>query len=552
MNYQKNNISFLLGIITIITILTTMGFETNQIYAEESEGYKMAEDVKAVLTFTFRDGVETHEFPVFSMSSDFVSNDGTFFEVKGVVGNAPHLHKALDEAFKYRLMKTTGANSFEYDYRFFDVDVDFTREGESFLGLDYYNCQIDDYMVETLNSHDYESYLSSKSGFAIVDTIEFQCSGVNFTDGYGGVIYNQSRTSALDTVYEYHKSLYKSAENVRTFITFQYDNGIERIEFPIFELSGGFGEGNITPEFSVEGILNSYPLLNDAINKSRSVSGLTSTYNTDFNVKVEFIQGIYLDYGKLLRAIDYDGCIVDSLKIVTQYDKEEGFTGKRGFALVQQTGFTCQGMNPINPGYDNLYEGIKIWDVSFIEHSQMNNGYNMGNGPHAIATFNFNNAKETINFPIFEQSDVLSRSYPTFELGGIVGDYPLLYKLVDEAAKINQISGASMLNELFDVDVTLTYDEIAVREFSYSKCRVLDYVVESQTNKEETYFKGNALSNTFTFECQGYHSSDPIYDAMFDTYYKADTLNSLDLKDTQTWGPAFTYQQWLFLFFDKK
>jgi len=429
--------------VLIVSLVTLTGIAQPQIFAEESEGYKMAEDVKAILTFTFRDAVETHEFPVFSMSSDFVSNDGTFFEVKGVVGNAPHLHKALDEAFKFRLMKTTGGNSLEYDYRFFDVDVDFTRDGESFLGLYYYNCEINDYQVETLNSHDYESYLSSKSGFAIVDTIEFQCGGIDSDNGFGHVLDNQSRVGSMDIVYNYPGN-YKYAEDVRTFVTFQYDNGIERIEFPIFETTNGFGEGDTTPEFKVEGILDSYPLLNDAIGKSRKVSGLASAYNTDFNAKVEFIQGTLLTGEKLLRVIEYNGCIVDSAKIVTQYDKEEGFTGKRGFAIVQQTDFTCEGMNPINPGYDQLYQDYSILRPAFVEHSQMNNGYNMGTGPHAIATFDFNGARETINFPLFEQSDILSRSNPTFELEGIVGDFPLLYKRVDDATKFNQMStGAS-------------------------------------------------------------------------------------------------------------
>ncbi len=540
------------ALVLTISLVTLSGIAQPEIFAEETDEkqYKMAEDVKAILTFTFRDGVETHEFPVFSMSSDFVSGDGTFFEVKGVVSNAPHLHKALDEAFKFRLMKTTGANSLDYDYRFFDVDVDFTRDGESFLGLAYYNCEIDGYQVETLNSHDYESYLSSKSGFAIVDTIEFQCGGMSSANGFGHLLDNQSGTGTVDAVYNYPGLSYKYAEDVRTFVTFQYANGIERIEFPIFEITNGFREGDTTPEFKVEGILDSYPLLNDAIGKSRKVSGFASGFNTDFNAKVEFIQGTLLTGEKLLRVIEYNGCIVDSAKIVTQYDKEEGFTGKRGFAIVQQTGFTCDGMNPINPGYDQLYKDYSIMRPTLVEHSQMNNGYNMGTGPHAIATFDFNGARETINFPLFEQSDILSRSNPTFELGGIVGDFPLLYKRVDEAVKFNQMStGASFGQELFDVDVTLIHDGIEVREFSYTHCRVVDYVVKTQTNKEETYFKGNALSNTFKFECQGYDPNDPIYNAMFDTYYIADTQSSLDLRDTQTWSDAFKYFQWLFLFF---
>ena len=227
-------LSITLSLIALLSVASITNFE---VFAEEQTEYNIAEDVKAILTFTFRDGVETHEFPVFSMTTDYISNEGTFFEVKGVVGTAPHLHKALDEAFKYRLMKSTGAASFEYNYRFFDVDVDFTRSGESFLGMNYRNCEISDYKVETLNSHDYESYLSSKSGFAIVDNIDFQCSGVNLDNDYVSVIENQLRTETIGVVHNYPLTSGKYAEDVRTFVNLHYDNGIERIEFPIFEIT---------------------------------------------------------------------------------------------------------------------------------------------------------------------------------------------------------------------------------------------------------------------------------------------------------------------------
>ena len=519
-------------------------FQTNTTFAEESSNnYKMAEDTKAVLTFTFRDGIETHEFPVFTMTTDFVSNKGTFFEVQGVVGNAPYLHKALDDAFKYRLMKETGGNSFEYNYRFFDVNVDFIRGEKPVYGLFYYNCEIDDYQVETLNSNDYESYLDSKSGFAIVDTIEFQCGGVNSDDGYGAVTNNQSRLGTMDVSYNYGGLSYQFAEGVRTFVTFKYDNGIERIEFPVFQLTEGFGEGDDVSEFKVEGIVNSYPLLHDAVGKSRNISGLASTYNTDFDATVEFAQSSLLGGEKIMRAIEYADCIVDSSKIITQYDKEEGFTGKRGFAIVEQIEFSCEGMKPKNPLYDTLYKDSTLTRTSFMENSQMKNPYNMGTGPHAIATFDFNGARETINFPIFTQSNVLSRDSPTFSLEGIVGDFPLLYKRVDDAAKINQIQGTARGLELFDVDVSLMYDGFAVRGFSYDDCRVTDYVVKTLTNKEETYFKGHALANTFDFECQGYKPYDPIYNAMFDTFEKASTISSLDLRETQTWSDVYKIKQ---------
>jgi len=49
--------------------------EFDKIYAEENEGYIMAENVQANFTFTYRDGVESYQFPVFKMTSDFVAND---------------------------------------------------------------------------------------------------------------------------------------------------------------------------------------------------------------------------------------------------------------------------------------------------------------------------------------------------------------------------------------------------------------------------------------------------------------------------------------------
>jgi len=117
--------------LTTIAILSVMVLNISNVYAEESVGYKMADDVSAITTFTFKDGVEVHEFPVFTMTSDLISNVETSFKVKGVVGDGPYLHKALDDAYKHRLMKSTGAASLEYNYRYFDVEVNLVRNDES-------------------------------------------------------------------------------------------------------------------------------------------------------------------------------------------------------------------------------------------------------------------------------------------------------------------------------------------------------------------------------------------------------------------------------------
>ena len=123
-----------LSLIVILSVSVILTFEA---FAEEERtGYMYAEDIKPVMTFTFRDGVEVHEFPVYSMTTDFVSNSGTTFNVQGVIGNAPHLHKALDEYYKYRLMIDSPNASPEFNYRYFDVDVDLKRGDNSMRVLE--------------------------------------------------------------------------------------------------------------------------------------------------------------------------------------------------------------------------------------------------------------------------------------------------------------------------------------------------------------------------------------------------------------------------------
>lgn len=512
-----------LGVMAVILISAMGG--SNLAFAE---GYTMAENTQANFTFTFRDGIETHQFPVFSMTSDFVQNDGTTFKVEGLVGESPYLHKALDEAYKYRVMTSTGASSFEFDYRFFDVDVDLIRDGTTVRTLHYYNCEVLEYEATTLNSNDYESYFSSKSGFAVVDKIEFRCGGLN----------GESPESTIFANTDYSE-IYNFAENVRTFVTFEFDGGVEKIEFTGFELNSGFEESddNVVPNFSVAGVVDYYPLLYKAIDNARKVSGLSTAFNTDFEALVEFSNG-----EKTLRALDFRDCRVSGAIVSTEFDKEEGFTGKSGFALVNEIEFQCAGLTPLNESYSKLKGDEPTWKTNFLENRQLNENLQMAGDLRVMTTFTYNNGVEELEFPVFRQGDVLSTANPTFELEGIVGDYPLLYKKVDENLKLQSVSGANLMTEFFDVDVNIVSGEI-IRGYNYSNCRVIDYDVGSDMNSEETYIKGTfALENTFEFECQGYHPNNPVYDAMFSSFQKAKTTSTNDLRNTDSWDPGFYIQ----------
>lgn len=538
-----------IAVFSIVALFTLVFFGSNA-SAEESEGYNMVDDVTPVLTFTFRDGIETYEFPVFEMGENFADNSGVSFSVEGTVTNSPLLHKAMDEAYEYRLSNGV----FDYKFKLFDVDADFIKDGKSIISLDYNNCRIGNYQVETLDSNDYESYFK-EVGFAIVDKIDFVCSGLNANTK------DVKKTSANDSFTDYGESGFTFANDMRTSITFMFENGAEKIEFPVFNLVSGYEEttDNVVAEFQVEGILDYYPLLYDAIDKSRQVSGLSVSSNTGFDALVEFTNG-----KSVLRGFNFNDCRISDAQITTQTDKEEGFTGKSGFALVHQLTFICSGIDPVNMYYDELRGDAPIWKNTHISNEYVEPIQNTDKDLSALTTITFAEGIEKIEFSMFKQSDVLTATesvsiasgkttpgtqeftrkavYPTLELRGIVGDYPMLYKYVDDMIKVQGVGGTSN-KELIDIDVDLVYDEELIRGFNFVNCRTIDYVVSTDANHEESYVKNKfALENIFEFECQGYHPNNPTYDAMF-SMPKADTESSMDLRNTQKWDPNFTVQK---------
>ncbi len=302
-----------------------------------------------------------------------------------------------------------------------------------------------------------------------------------------------------------------------------------------------------------------YPLLYRAIDNSRVVSGASSTSNLDFDALVEFTNG-----EDVLRGLEFRDCIVSDAKINTQTDKEEGFTGKSGFAIVHQLGFTCAGISPINMYYDEIRGDTPVWKSTHLSNEYMEPLQNTDQGLDVFTTFTFADGTEMIEFSMFKQSEVLTATeknkanngqkslaaaeftrkatYPTLELRGIVGDYPLLYNYVDDNLK-NQNSRGTQNKILVDVDVDIVSNGEVIRGFNYVNCRVTNYDVNTEANKEESYVKNKfALENIFTLECQGYHPNNPIYDAMFNVE-KANNESTSDLRNTDQWGSSFTVRK---------
>ena len=293
-------------VVTFSVILISSDSVLNQANAEE---YDFVAGIHNEITFHFRDGIETVNFPVFSTTTNLISNVGASFEVEGVVGETPHLHKALDEAYLYRQSSSSGGASHEFNYRFFDVDVDVVQNGTVLKSFFYKDCEIDEYVISTLTD-DYESYLASNTGFAIVDSIGFRCSGVHINSEQG-TSYNTQ--SALESFTDYGSLPFMLAEDVRTFLTFDFDHGSEKIESVIFTLTSGFDEAdNAGPSFQIITAVLPHPLIDDAIVKSQQLSGMKYGFNEDFNVSVEFNNS-----EKTLRGLDFADCTVSGYGIVT-------------------------------------------------------------------------------------------------------------------------------------------------------------------------------------------------------------------------------------------
>ncbi len=214
--------------------------------------------------------------------------------------------------------------------------------------------------------------------------------------------------------------------------------------------------------------------------------------------------------------------------------------------------------------YDELRGDVPIWKTPHLTNDYAEPIQNTGKGLSAFTTFTFEDGTETIEFSMFKQSAVLTSTekvkadngnkavaaeaftrkttYPTIELRGIVGDYPMLYHNLDENRKIQGVAGTNN-KSLVDIDVDLVSDGKVIRGFNFVNCRAIDYTVETNPNSEESYVKSKfAVENILEFECQGYHPNNPAYDAMFNVE-KSNTESTSDLRNTDQWGLGFTVRE---------
>jgi hypothetical protein len=171
--------------------------------------------------------------------------------------------------------------------------------------------------------------------------------------------------------------------------------------------------------------------------------------------------------------------------------------------------------------------------------------YATGNDVKIYTEFIFRDAVERSNgFQIYHQVSGFDRinDSATFTLSGVV-DYDRTY--LYEAADMTFVRGITNTQHdygQFDVNVHLQKDGISFRSFEYTDCSIIDYKVDTLSDKEEgwTTSKGFTTIDEFEFGCNGYRPINPLFDSMeSNDVSKASTQSSMDLKDTQSWSENY-------------
>ena len=179
----------MLTILPIFAIILLISLtQTENISAvDEPKGnaaYVFGEGVYPQATFNFRSGTVTYDFQLYDMTNNLFGTTANGFTstrtispeftLVKVVGDTPYLHKAVDQTFE-----NGGRTISEYDYKMFDVTIEMMQAEKSLRTIEYKDCSITNYKINTRTDNEEGYTTGGKTGFAVVETYTFACNGFN-------------------------------------------------------------------------------------------------------------------------------------------------------------------------------------------------------------------------------------------------------------------------------------------------------------------------------------------------------------------------------------
>jgi len=150
---------------------------------------------------------------------------------------------------------------------------------------------------------------------------------------------------------ELEEKKYTTANEIEIHAVFEFHEGIEETDgFQVYKQMAGFDRNSETPKFKLEGVVNSdKAMLYEAADMFYQRSNFPASQHSFSQFDVD----IYLHQnGVTLRHFTYTYCTITDYKVDTFFDKEEGWTTSKGFAIVDEFEFVCSGYKPNNPLYD--------------------------------------------------------------------------------------------------------------------------------------------------------------------------------------------------------
>ncbi|MBI5698100.1 MAG: hypothetical protein HZC29_06400 [Thaumarchaeota archaeon] len=187
MNTQNMKKTSIIAVLAIASIALVVGRSQTQNTTAQSAPtgnnvYVFAEGVNPQATFKFRDQTVTYDFQLYDMSNNLFGTTASGFNARQqapeftlvrIVGDTPYLHKAVDESFE-----NNGRTSMQdFPYKQFDVTVNMIQAGQSLRTMDYKDCSISNYKVNTRTDNEEAYTTGGKTGFAVAETYTFICTG---------------------------------------------------------------------------------------------------------------------------------------------------------------------------------------------------------------------------------------------------------------------------------------------------------------------------------------------------------------------------------------
>ena len=144
---------------------------------------------------------------------------------------------------------------------------------------------------------------------------------------------------------------YKFAEKVEVTAVFAFSEGQELTSFEIFKQDSGW-DADDPVVFELQHVPGDTPLLSKAVDDASKYS--RGNFGLDWNNKYFDVDVIIASGGDVKRVFHYEDCRVTDYTVTTLHDKEEGWNTSKGFVVVDEYEFSCDGYSQGNPKYEQM------------------------------------------------------------------------------------------------------------------------------------------------------------------------------------------------------